>query len=378
MQKRISGGEEGLRMALIACLLVVCFENLQGGYAQGQKHAVSGHALLQIWLAKHTDTFCPRKAGMKSPAPDIIEDELVHAFSRLDLQIMTYIDERPASVHRMLKNEGALAVAHMPASFNDIDEAHLYWELLQRRTAHFISVLYATVAAAKAKHTTIDIPMNVSSETHFHIPTILDSLSAPEAAAARQERVVYARDMERWFAAFAPLYASFEHNSRAWRAGSILYIQARCGEICLLTSQFGDEDALDELVPTFRELVAVGEEVVKDDFFVGGVRFTFDAGLVFPFRLIAERCRDGVVRRGAIKLLRGMGVREGTWDGVVMAGVAELVMGFEEEWVDEHGEIPRGKRAKMTVLVVDQFKRVATVRCERLDGSEERDGLVKW
>lgn len=77
--------------------------------------------------------------GLKSPKETEVEDDLVQAFARLDLQIMSYMDPRPPEVHRVLKEEGNEAISNMPTIFSTVEEARLYWELVQRRTSHFIA-----------------------------------------------------------------------------------------------------------------------------------------------------------------------------------------------------------------------------------------------
>jgi hypothetical protein len=54
MQNRLKSGEKGIRTALIACLLVICFEGLQGNYFLAMEHAVSGGNLLQGWLEERS------------------------------------------------------------------------------------------------------------------------------------------------------------------------------------------------------------------------------------------------------------------------------------------------------------------------------------
>jgi len=72
MRERLATGEEGMRSALIACLLVVCFEGLQGNYFQAMEHAVSGRNLLQEWWDRKRDF-----KGNAELRKEVIEDELV-------------------------------------------------------------------------------------------------------------------------------------------------------------------------------------------------------------------------------------------------------------------------------------------------------------
>jgi hypothetical protein len=124
--------EKGLRMALIGCLLVVCFESLQGNFSQGMTHAVSGHKILRDWIAwrqnSHSvsELLATRKDGICSPAECVVESELTRAFARLDIQLMTLSDPRPADLHQVLKDEAGATVASMPTEFSNMLDAQLY------------------------------------------------------------------------------------------------------------------------------------------------------------------------------------------------------------------------------------------------------------
>jgi hypothetical protein len=60
--------------------------------------------------------------GMKSPVPDIVEDELVHQFHRMELTVMTLYDARIPSVHSQLE-DGDMTVRNMPHTFTQLPEA---------------------------------------------------------------------------------------------------------------------------------------------------------------------------------------------------------------------------------------------------------------
>lgn len=66
--------------------------------------------------------------------------------------------------------------------------------------------------------------------------------------------------------------------------------------------------------------------------------FTLDSGIIAPLYTASRLCRDPVIRRRAIYLLRAYPVREGMWDGLLAARAAEIHMEIEEEAAREiHG-----------------------------------------
>ena len=124
------------RKALIACLLVCCFESLVGNMASAHVHAISGQKLLRQWLAQYPYTK-PHEAGIASPANNLIEDDIIQAGTFFDSQIVSSLDDRPADVHAALRHEGDQTVAQIPKKFQSIKIAYRYLFLIYRRCLHF-------------------------------------------------------------------------------------------------------------------------------------------------------------------------------------------------------------------------------------------------
>lgn len=51
---------------------------------------------------------------------------------------MTVADSRSTGYHMTRKNEGTELINRMPEAFSDFDEGHKYWEIVMKRSAHFI------------------------------------------------------------------------------------------------------------------------------------------------------------------------------------------------------------------------------------------------
>lgn len=385
--RSVEKGKTDLRKALVGCLLVICFESLQGNYVQALMHAVSGNQLLQGWLSKQTYSD-PRKEGLSSPRPEIIEDELILAFGRLDLQVMAYVDLRPASAHEVLMREGDETILHMPKVFKDVDEARLYWELVQRRSSHFIAMVAAKSASAgKAVPTTkIDLGLGeeaVSFHAESNISGSLPAVFREGGEGMPLEYRKYRSEIRRWFSAFTPFYASLSkfHDERSWTAASLLQIHALTSEIMLLSSLFGTESSLDEFLPEYKEVVELARQISESRYFQAQ-KFKFDLGIVNPLRMVGKWCRDGKTRRETIRVLRDGKVREGLYDGLIMSWVQEWVMGLEEEGLED-GKIREEMRWRVTGVRLDCLRRRAEVDAERLgrraDGTKDvRGTVITW
>jgi hypothetical protein len=110
MKVIISNSDLSPRQALLASLLSFCFENFIGNRPVALYHAQAGHQILQIWLSEHPHNLS-HTVGISSPAPHVVEDELVYAFNRLDLQIVTIADARGHKLHNSLKKVGDATIA---------------------------------------------------------------------------------------------------------------------------------------------------------------------------------------------------------------------------------------------------------------------------
>ena len=131
MRTALSDGQQNLRRTLIACLLVFCFETYMGNQVAAITHAQSGISLLHQWKSPK------RTAHIQSPALCVIEDDLVQAFTRLDLQVSILLDVRSLAFHQMIKEDCFTTLQEMPTSFKTLDEARIWCEELMRWNYHF-------------------------------------------------------------------------------------------------------------------------------------------------------------------------------------------------------------------------------------------------
>jgi len=111
------------RKAVIACLLVCCFESLLGNVGSAHAHALSGQRLLEQWLAQHPYIH-PHSVGIASLAQHLIEDDILKAGVFFDAQLLSFQDPRPAHIHAKLRLEGEETIAQMPKRLKDVREAH--------------------------------------------------------------------------------------------------------------------------------------------------------------------------------------------------------------------------------------------------------------
>jgi hypothetical protein len=136
----------------------------------------------------------------------------------------------------------------------------------------------------------------------------------------------------------------------------------------------------DAFLREFRFIVSLAKEVAKNTS-LHDRKYAFDQGLVYPLYLVTKWCRDGAIRREALKLLKDSARREGFYNGLLMGKTQEWVMHIEEEGIVMGGFIPQERRVRVNGVQIDSAKRTATVTAVRGEkGSEwdERVTVLAW
>lgn len=141
MRDAIARGKHNLRNALIACLLVFIFEGMLGNQAAAAMHAESGLNLL--FQSAIGDSPGKSWQGQKSATHQRFEEDLLLAFSALDLQVLLFMDRRSKTIHEQMKIFQTKIIGTMPAEFKSLDEARSLWQLIINRNYHFLKSLQA-------------------------------------------------------------------------------------------------------------------------------------------------------------------------------------------------------------------------------------------
>jgi hypothetical protein len=270
----------------------------QGNQDLAISHAQSGYKLLQEYTQCHRPCI-----------PDMIEDELVRVFSRLDLQAMTVADSRLTGYHMAGKNEGTELINRMPEAFSDFDEGHKYWEIAMRWSAHFIHTAAAMpIEGIQIQERTGDndegiLGVQFDSVIHRSFP----SESAPKAL--RTEHSKYASEVMRWQEAFRPFCLSTADYMR--RSVNPLQIHARATQLILDSLVITEECTFDKYLPEYMEIVSLAKAFYKNAKLQAA--FSVDFGLIPALYCVIKMCRHWVVRREAVALLRLGPRQEGIW-----------------------------------------------------------------
>ena len=139
-------------------------------------------------------------------------------------------------------------------------------------------------------------------------------------------------------------------------------------------SYFEDQMLWDEYNDDYEKVIELAQEVARRTpnapIFIGqqSYLFTLDFGIVAPLYDLARVCRDPIIRRKAIELLRSNPCRDGLWDGQLAARAAKLQMELEESAVPEvktAADIPTWARISCVVPSFRPGDRYAVVQFTR-------------
>lgn len=171
--------------------------------------------------------------------------------------------------------------------------------------------------------------------------------------------------MVSWARAFEPLLQS-RHSAQLTRrekAGIAALKMSNLTTTMVSAIQFSPSESIfDQYLDVFQSIVDLGVEIVQaeeavganvcqtesafchharqlpPDYISAGVSspchikptLSMDTGVVAPLFVTATKCRQPVIRRQAIELLRGCARREGMWDGELTSRIAHWIMRVEE------------------------------------------------
>ncbi|PQE11432.1 NFX1-type zinc finger-containing 1 protein [Rutstroemia sp. NJR-2017a BBW] len=356
MRNILGRDEFEVRIALIACLLVFCFESLQGNQAGASRHAAGGVHLLEMWNRCQV----PRH---KSHISDSLDDDghLYNAVACLDLQAMSCLGSRPHERHK-----------HSRGEFTSLATAAAYGHMIMRNAFHFIcevSISSTKTAASKG--------LSYFSDKNLWWTVPLHKLSFPEDIKEKYQS--HLEQIRIWQVAAAPVLSRFmmNPNSESFLQSKLIQIRSRLTVIVLAAYFSLDHRIYDDYIGDFREIANLSA-LVWNQVVLKRSQFIVESGMLPALLQVGFHCRDHAIRMQVIDMMySGNGYREGIWDSFAIASICNWVRILEEEWMDDKGNIPAEMRATLARFDMDMQNQRVHVTVLQRSALEEKDSQLK-
>ncbi|KAK3325506.1 hypothetical protein B0H66DRAFT_126836 [Apodospora peruviana] len=344
------------RTRLMASVLLACFDSFIGDHRQAIVQIQNGLGLLEQLRADRRRSFIPKPE-------EPVEEELVQMFTRLAIQAKSYdmafhfphpyvvrLTQHQQQAQDAGSPSGSEAASPaspppdpLPARFESILEARLAWDKLCERIFRFTETMF--------------------NYAQNRVMGILP-------ASLRQYGMQFKRQIEIWSDAFEPILTSRTGPgvSSQEKAGiSVLKMSQIMAQILFLMTFSDNEMQFDAFTAQFKAIVDLALEVVGDEERRAAAKrcpdprfcphqrqhhhqhndeaafgtqeyaawhikpsFSADMGIVPPLFVVATKCRNPVIRRQAIQLLRSSSRREAMWDSELTARIAMWISEIEE------------------------------------------------
>lgn len=313
MREDLSSTKQDMRTTLISTILIVCFEAYHGNYEAALAQFRTGYQVFDEWKATQTYML---DDGLSSPAPFLVEDQVVRTLYQLEIQVMTHTDTLSLDAHKRLKESGASALAKMPQVFQTVTDALIYGKLVMRRCVHFMAMSWV-----------YDDGNSAAPSASFSLFDRVTACTNPEAF---REQDRYLGALRRWHEAFLPVLerARTPLGQKDFFAATCLQMHYLVTYVSVLSALASSELFYDSLNAMFAEIVSLSKIILETS---QKPNFTCAFRVVFPLDLVAKKCRDPVIRREAIQLLLAKPRRELFWDSFTAAKVCLWVVKIEEE-----------------------------------------------
>ncbi|KAI0598102.1 hypothetical protein F4775DRAFT_209358 [Biscogniauxia sp. FL1348] len=350
--KDTSRSRSSQRTSLMASVLLACFDSFIGDHKPAIKQIQTGLQLLETLRAERRMAFLP------SPE-EPVEQDLIQMFTRLAIQAKSYdmafhfpaphvirLTPQNSEYPTSPSSDGGSPVStnqsQIPEVFDSLHEARVAWDTLCEKVMRYTETMFTFVTMN---------PMGI-------LP-----------ASLQKHGTGFREQLEAWTKAFEPILASRTapaKSSQEKTAIGVLKMNQLMGSILFSMTYKDSEMAFDAFLPVFKEIVGLAMEVIGDeerraaarrcpnpqfcphqsvqpDIFGGQYTarhikpsFSADLGVVPPLFVVATKCRDPIVRRQAIQLLRTSSRREGMWDSELAARIGYWIMTIEED--DDGGD----------------------------------------
>lgn len=395
LRSRLEDADAGgkcVETALVACLLFVCLEMLQGNRIGALAHLRNGFRILSgVPSQVRRDYDRNRSYLLVKQDRRAMVEQLAAIFARLDVDTTSFGERAPVFVFLMASPQDRTGPELLlPTAFQSVDEAGYFLDRLSN-TAHHIRGRLLELSSQSCAGQKRDWAVQYCLE-YTGIRRV-DPARDPDLFTQLQD---LRTNLTLWLAAFQHLSVqeNTTEDSREVRAAIVLETRHFNISLQASTCQNDRQMPYDQFNSTFDRIVALST------FFVNGISsprsnpgtpdstFTLDSGVIPSLYLVAMKCRTPATRRRAISLLYLYPCQEGMWEPAMIARFVEEVANLECslaasavgcELAETARDVPEAARFSDVVLAATESPRLGRLVCARfLHGSTGELVVVEY
>jgi hypothetical protein len=219
------------------------------------------------------------------------------------------------------------------------------------------------------------LELSISGTRHTRNVFRSFNLGSNQDALYREQDYIH-NYVRQWKKAFRPILLEREtgqYNGTRDSFGILLLFACVIGfELLLVTGLSKEEIIHDRYTQQFRQIISVCRRLFEMErdrdrrnrtTWWTTLKAQFGLGVLMSLYIVATRCRETSIRRDAIASLREWPSKNGIWDSLHAARVAEWIMGIEEEMACGDSNIPEEARVRMSSLKVTTKREGIDVEC---------------
>ncbi|KAI9041126.1 Zn(II)2Cys6 transcription factor [Aspergillus affinis] len=318
---RFEHDRQNPEIALVACLLFVCLEMLQGNRLGVLLHLQNGLRVLasipsQVRRVSNGEHRCLLVTRERPTGVEQITEILV----RLDVDSTAFGERAPA--YRIASALDALGPERpLPPKFIDLVEARHFIDCLTSTAHHIRGDLLAL-----SREFCRDPPRDAAWRCCMEFASIRMVRQSQHAALFANMKTLE-KNLAHWLASFQHLTPNSPEDAQ-----SSMFLEIRFHSVFLqLTTCHNDRETYcDQFAPTFHRIVDLCSLLIGDAVHSTGPTFVVDSGLIPSLYLTAIKCRRSEIRRRAISLLSRYPCQEGMWEPALMGHFVHEVSRLEE------------------------------------------------
>lgn len=287
LHQLLTSGDVPMNLVVMCSLVFIHFEAFRENFMPALVHCENAIRLL------HSSTMFNAKA---------IDPSLVRAMMRIDVQGAMYLGMRvPGLPFYTAATDGTL-----PKTFHDLTQARDIVNTWTCRLFHFLR-------------------------------TEADEHKFREPGEIPLEKFAKASELEKIFQDLDDLLWEFMHKpniklvSREHHGLGMLRTRVKINRITAAVSLYSEATMYDAYMDDFEDILVICSAIETCD---NADRRLFsvslDEGMLQPLWFISTHCRDSIIRRQALKLLKRLPPKTGIWHVEAMTRMAEVCIDFEE------------------------------------------------